>query len=165
MCTHTDTHRQALTHTRNGKKIKMKLMLLQHSLAYKCVHTTRRLSFILTSHDEKPYPSMSLCWENKQTNQQTAKPKKQPSGSLGITADQTTPLSLEVHKDRQFLNICASWQACVQFLQTAGHCSSCLLSSPLLGLTVPHAHSRPGLPSVPHWSHYPLLNGGCCFLP
>lgn len=53
---------------------------------------------------------------------------------------------------------------CVQFLQTAGHCSSCLLSSPLLGLTVPHAHSRPGLPSVPHWSHYPLLNGGCCFL-
>lgn len=53
---------------------------------------------------------------------------------------------------------------CVRFLQTAGHCSSCLLSSPLLGLTVPHARSRPGLPSVLHWSHYQLLNGGCCFL-
>lgn len=52
----------------------------------------------------------------------------------------------------------------VQFLQTAGHCSSCLLFSLLLGLTALHAHSRPGLPFVQHWSHCQQLNGGCCFL-
>lgn len=53
---------------------------------------------------------------------------------------------------------------CVQSLQTAGRCSSYPLSSPLLGLTAPHARSRPGLLSVQHWSHCQLLNGGCCFL-
>lgn len=91
----------------------MKLMLLQHSLARQgnvCIQHTV-IHSILTSGDENPNPSMSLYWENKQTKKTTAKPKKQPSGSLVITAEQTPPLSLEVHQDREFLNICASWQA------------------------------------------------------
>lgn len=53
---------------------------------------------------------------------------------------------------------------CVQFLQTAGRCSSCLPSSPLRGLSAPRARSRPGSPSALRWSRCRPLNGGCCFL-
>lgn len=53
---------------------------------------------------------------------------------------------------------------CVQFLQTAGHCSSCLLFSPQLGLIAHHARSKPDWLSGQHWSRCQPQNAGCCFL-
>lgn len=73
-CAHTQIHTDAHSHTHTQwKKNKNEADAIAAFLSKieKCVHTKRRLSFILTSHDEKPYPSMSLCWENKQTNKPT----------------------------------------------------------------------------------------------
>lgn len=78
---HTDAHSHTHTHTQ-WKKNKNEAVAIAAFLSKigKCVHTTRRLSFILISHDEKPYPSMSLCWESKQTNKQ----QNRRSSRLGV---------------------------------------------------------------------------------
>lgn len=81
----------------------------------------------------------------------------------------------ETHQ-KKFLGAKAPWASrvetsaplwdppCVQSPRTAGRCSSCLPSSPLLGLTAPRARSRPGWLSVRRWSRCRPPNGGCCFL-